>query len=150
MSPSQAMTNRTAPSVRLHPPGLVCSLLASVSCHGLAPSVCLPSTFFGHGTRTLCLCLALCLFQFRPSFFYFSFLPSIPFFFYCQLISHPQSGDAVYLREKGKTFFHLGNKKKSNLSLSVSWLNVYPPHGVIFSTFSFPILFDTCMITPIV
>lgn len=46
MSPSQAMNNRSAPSVRRHPPGLVCSLLASVPCHGLAPAVCLPSTFF--------------------------------------------------------------------------------------------------------
>lgn len=40
------MNNHSAPSVRLHPPGLVCSLLASVPCHGLAPAVCLPSTFF--------------------------------------------------------------------------------------------------------
>lgn len=40
------MSNQTAPSVRQHPPGLGCSLLASAACHGLALSVCLPSTFF--------------------------------------------------------------------------------------------------------
>lgn len=46
MPPSRAMSNQSAPSVRQHPPGLVCSLLASAACHGLALAVCLPSTFF--------------------------------------------------------------------------------------------------------
>lgn len=41
MSPSQAMNNRRAPSVRRHPPGPVGSLLPSVPCHGLAPTACL-------------------------------------------------------------------------------------------------------------
>lgn len=60
MPPSQAMSNQGAPSVRQHPPGLVCSLLASAACHGLALTVCLPSTFFPpHGMQMLCLCLAL-------------------------------------------------------------------------------------------
>lgn len=40
MSPSQAMNNRRAPSVRRHPPGPVGSLLPSVPCHGLAPAAC--------------------------------------------------------------------------------------------------------------
>lgn len=60
MPPSQAMSNQSAPSVRQHPPGLVCSLLASAACHGLALRVCLPCTFFPpHGMQMLCLCLAL-------------------------------------------------------------------------------------------
>lgn len=65
MSPSQAMNNRNVPSVRRHPPGLFSSLLASVPCHGLAPAVCLRSTFFcaWHAdalslSGSACLCLS--------------------------------------------------------------------------------------------
>ena len=62
MSPSQAMNNRNVPSVRRHPPGLFSSLLASVPCHGLAPAVCLRSTFFlcMACRRFVCLALPVC------------------------------------------------------------------------------------------
>lgn len=66
MSSSQAMSNRHAPSVRQHPPGLVCSLLASAPCHGLAPSVCLASTFFFHADA-LSLSGSVSIYQ-HPSF----------------------------------------------------------------------------------
>lgn len=84
MSPSQAMNNRRAPSVRRYPPGLVGSLLPSVPCHGLAPTACLhqhlsfpffpPFPFPGHGTQMLCLCptpsvCSVCLFLFSSQVF---------------------------------------------------------------------------------
>lgn len=98
--PSQAMSNHRAPSVRLHPPGLVCSLLASVPCHGLAPTVCLPSTFFWAWhtdalslSGSICLCLSLsfptALFFLFPLFLFLSVL----------LTQTPQSNEqADYVR----------------------------------------------------
>lgn len=135
MSPSQAMSNHSAPSVRLHPPGLVFSLLASVPCHGLASTLAYQALFFGQSMQMLCLCLALsvcvCLFHFPPcSFFFFHFfLPSFSYSLYCWPRLTNQM-DKQIMR---------GNIGRSHLSSSIlaSWLNVYPHCSVVYSTFSF-------------
>lgn len=148
MSPSQAMSNHSAPSVRLHPPGLVFSLLASVPCHGLAPTLAYQALFFGQSMQMLCLCLALsvcvCLFHFPPcSFFFISF--SLPSLTLC--IADPDLPikwtnrlcEGKERTKKKDLFFHLDDIGRSHLSSSIlaSWLNVYPHCSVVYSTFSF-------------
>lgn len=106
------MNNRCAPSVRRHPPGLVCSLLPSVPCHGLAPTACLPGTFFffffsgaWHAdalslSDSICLCLSLSFSS--PSFFFFSdiFFPLSSL----SLTKLPKSKEqADYVREKKRS-----------------------------------------------
>lgn len=149
MSPSQAMSNHSAPSVRLHPPGLVFSLLASVPCHGLAPTLAYQALFFGQSMQMLCLCLALsvcvCLFHFPPCSFFFSFLS--PFLLLLSVLltqTYQSNGQTDYAREKREQkkkdlFFHLDDIGRSHLSSSIlaSWLNVYPHCSVVYSTFSF-------------
>lgn len=120
MSPSQAMNNHSPPSVSLHRPGVICSLHASVSCHDLAPAVCRPSTFFGHGTQMLCLCLTLsvgvCLFIF-PSYFSLFHLSYL-----CTWPRHPNQMNKQKIVGKKKRkglFCHQRNKGRSNLSSSL-------------------------------
>lgn len=86
MSPSQAMNNHSAPSVRLHPPGLVHSLLCfcSLSWLGIRSLPTQQLLFFGHGTQMLCLCLALSVCVRLFSFFFF---PNPCFFSLFSLIS---------------------------------------------------------------
>lgn len=128
MSPSQAMSNRSAPSVRLHPPGLVCSLLASVSCHCLAPTVCLPSTFFFWAWHSDALSLSgsvsVCVFHFLPwllLFFCLLFLyPSL--FLFSLLTQTPQSKQlADYVREKVKRSSATWGIKKEVFYLCLFW-----------------------------
>lgn len=158
MSPSEAMNNHRAPSVWLHPPGLVHSLLASVPCHGLAPAVCLPSTFFWAWLADALslsgsVCLRLSLSFPNPDFFLpLLFLLSFSFFLsLCVLLTWtPQSNEqADYVREKEKT------KKRGKgcsvnrgirgeviyLRLLASGLTVYPPSGVVFFLLPFSVFF---------
>lgn len=121
MSPSQAMNNRSPPSVRRHPPGLVCSLLASVPCHGLAPTVCLPSTFFLDVARRRFVSVGLYLFA-SPSLPHptsVSFCALLPplLFPLVLLTQAPQSNEqADYVREerqqKGECFATRGIKRE--------------------------------------
>lgn len=120
MSPSQAMNNRHAPSVRWHPPGLVGSLLPSVPCHGLAPTACLhqhlsfsffpPFPFPGHGTQMLCLCptpsvCSVCLFLF----------PSHVFLYHPHLLSSLSPRKSP----KSNPQADCGGEKKKNNSIKV-------------------------------
>lgn len=106
------MNNRTAPSVRRHPPGLVCSLLPSVPCHGLAPAACLPSTFF-LGMERRCfvsvwLYLSVSLSFFSSPFFLFSVYISFSLFSSSLTCwpSHPNQTNKQIMWEKR------GQKKK--------------------------------------
>lgn len=140
------MNNHSPPSVSLHPPGLVCSLHASVPCHGLAPAVCLPSTFFSAWhtdalslSSSICLCLSL---SFPILLFSFSSLspslssslcvadPNTPIKWTSWLCERKERRT----KKSERMFCHWGNKGRSNLSSSLlaSWLNVYPVHGVVF------------------
>lgn len=150
------MNNHSAPSVRLHPPGLVCSLLASVPCHGLAPAVCLPSTFFLGMARRCFVSVWLYLsvsVSFRLPTLVFpssslspSFSSSLP-----RWPRHPNQMNKQIMWEKRENkkkkwkrmFCHQGNKRRSNLSYSLlaSWLNVYPSHGVVFFLLPFSVFF---------
>lgn len=147
MSPSQAMSNHSAPSVRLHPPGLVFSLLASVPCHGLAPTLAYQALFLGKACRCfvsvwLYLFVSVCFISHPAFFFFISF--SLPSLTLC--IADPDlpikwtnrlcEGKE---RTKKRSFFHLDDIGRSHLSSSIlaSWLNVYPHCSVVYSTFSF-------------
>ena len=104
MSPSQAMNNHSAPSVRLHPPGLVRSLLASVPCHGLALAVCLPQHLFFSGMARRCF-VSVWLYLFASVFLFpratVFFFTSFSFFLSVLLTQTPQSNEqADYVREK--------------------------------------------------
>lgn len=135
MSPSQAMSNHSAPSVRLHPPGLVFSLLASVPCHGLAPTLAYQALFLGKACRcfvSVCLYLfvSVCFISHTALFFFFHFfLPSFSYSLYCWPRLTNQM-DKQIMR---------GNIGRSHLSSSIlaSWLNVYPHCSMVYSTFSF-------------
>lgn len=142
------MNNRTAPSVRRHPPALVCSLLPSVPCHGLAPAACLPSTFF-LGMERRCfvsvrLYLSVSLSFFSSPFFLFSFYISFSLFSSsrtCWPIHPNQTNKQIMWEKRGQTkkgkrmFCHQGNKGRSNLSSSLlasdlclpsSWCGILP------------------------
>lgn len=113
MSPSQAMSNHSAPSVRLHPPGLVFSLLASVPCHGLAPTLAYQALFLGKACRCfvsvwLYLFVSVCFIS-HPALF-FSFLSPLLLFLSVLLTQTYQlNGQTDYARKrenkKGKIFF---------------------------------------------
>lgn len=144
------MSNHSAPSVRLHPPGLVFSLLASVPCHGLAPTLAYQAPFLGKACRcfvSVWLYLFVSLFFIsHPTLFSFlffiSFSPPLPL-----CIADPDLPikwtnrlcEGKERTKKERSFFHLDNIGRSNLSSSIlaSWLNVYPPCSVVYSTFSF-------------
>lgn len=127
MSPSQTMNNHSAPSVRLHPPGLVCSLLASVPCRGLAPAVCLPSIFFwawhaGALSLSGSICLRPCL-SFFPPYFFFSLISFFFRLFLSVLLTQaPQSNEqADYVREKRE------QKKKCSATRGIKGEVIYLP-----------------------
>lgn len=86
---------------------------------------------------SVCLCLSFIAW---PAFV-FSISFSLPrFLFSLTDPNTPIKGTSRLCGRKSKKMFcHLGNKERSNLSLSIlaSWPNVYPPHGVVFFTFPF-------------
>lgn len=141
------MSNHSAPSVRLHPPGLVFSLLASVPCHGLAPTLAYQALFLGKARRCfvsvwLYLFVSVCFIS-HPALFFHFFLPSFSSSLYCWPRLTNQM-DKQIMRGKERTkkersFFHLDDIGRSNLSSSIlaSRLNVYPSYSVVYSTFSF-------------
>lgn len=113
MSPSQAMSNHSAPSVRLHPPGLVFSLLASVPCHGLAPTLAYQALFLGKACRCfvsvwLYLFVSVCFIS-HTALFFFSFLS--PFLLLLSVLltqTYQSNGQTDYAREyREKSFIFL-------------------------------------------
>lgn len=96
--------------------------------------------------------VSFCLFLFPAWLFFFFISFSLLLLCSVSLTQTPQSNEqADYVREKRepkkkenkRMFCHQGNNGRSNLSSSLlaSWLNVYPPRGVVFFLLLFSVFF---------
>lgn len=132
------MSNHSAPSVRLRPPGLVFSLLLLLLVMVWHPHLPTKHLFWAKHADALslsgsiCLCLSL-------SFPSPLFLPASPSSsLYCWPRPSNQMDKQIMWEKRGKKMFcYLGDAGRSNLSCSVltPWLNAYPPRAVVCSTF---------------
>ena len=135
------MNNHSAPSVRLHPPGLVCSLLCFCSLSWLGtrslPSQQLFFFFWAWHADALSLSGSVCVRLF--SFFFFFRQPMLFFCFFLDLFLSPplplrvadpdtpikwtsrlcEGKKSGQKKEEKRMLYHRGNKGRSNLSSSL-------------------------------